>query len=277
MNSEKIKGGNMPEESEKTLDVAEPVMSDNEVLDTQGKEEISTKNEEVDFDETEVKETNESQEDTLSIVEEKSAKKIQSPEENSKYAAKRREKENLQFKIDEAYKKGQLDAYKGKINPYTQTEIKDVHDIRVYENMYKLDKEGKNPIEDYASYIADKEREEELNRIKQEELQETARKDIEEFQVEYPDVDLQKLLDDEIFKDYLEGKNKPLKEIYSSYLKMQNQFRNDAINVAKQTIANSNASPGSLSSGAEIKVNYENMSSEEFNKYAQRVIDGDIR
>lgn len=265
----------MPEESEKTLDVAEPVMSENEVLNTQGQEEMSTENEEVDFNETEVKETNESQDNT--IADSEPTKKVQSSEENSKYAAKRREKENLQYKIDEAYKKGQLDAYKGKINPYTQTEIKDVHDIKVYENMYKLEQAGKNPVEDYASYIADKEREEELNRIKQEELQETARKDIEEFQIEYPDVDLQKLLDDETFKDYLEGKSKPLKEVYSSYLKMQNQFRNNAINVAKQTIANSNASPGSLSGGSEIKTNYENMSSEEFNKYAQRVIDGDIR
>lgn len=88
---------------------------------------------------------------------------------------------------------------------------------------------------------------------------------------------MQKLLDDDTFKDYLEGKNKPLKDIYSSYLKMQNQFRNSAINAAKQTIANSNSSPGSLSSNSELKLNYETMSSEEFNKYAQKVIDGDIK
>lgn len=58
---------------------------------------------------------------------------------------------------------------------------------------------------------------------------------------------------------------------------MQNQFRNSAINAAKQTIANSNSSPGSLSSNSELKLNYETMSSEEFNKYAQKVIDGDIK
>lgn len=265
----------MPEESEKTLDIAETVESDNDVLDTQDEEEISTENEEMEFDESSIEENSSENENAESIGSED--KKIQSSEENAKYAAKRREKEDIKFKLDEAYKKGQLDAYKGKINPYTQTEIKDVHDIRVYENMYKLDKEGKNPIEDYASYIADKEREDELNRIKQEEIQENAKRDIEEFQAEYPNVDLQKLLDDDTFKDYLEGKNKSLKDIYSSYLKMQNQFRNSAINAAKQTIANSNSSPGSLSSNSELKLNYETMSSEEFNKYAQKVIDGDIK
>lgn len=267
----------MEEESAKTLDVAEPIESDDEVLDTQEEQQNSTNSEEVEmeFDESiESEESNGSYETNKEIPE----KNVQSSEENAKYAAMRREKEiNYKYKIDEAYKKGQLDAYKGKINPYTQTEIKDVHDIKVYENMYKLDKEGKNPIEDYASYIADKEREDELNRIKQEELQEKARKDVEEFQSVYPNVDLQALLDDETFKDYLEGKTKPLKEIYDKYKKMQNKFRNSAINVAKQTIANSNSSPGSLSSNSEIKINFDSMSSEEFNNYAQKVIDGDVK
>lgn len=266
----------MEEESAKTLDVAEPIESDDEVLDTQ-EEQNSTNSEEVEmeFDEsTESEESNDSNETNKEITE----KNVQSSEENAKYAAMRREKEmNYKYKIDEAYKKGQLDAYKGKINPYTHTEIKDIYDVRVYENMYKLDQEGKNPIEDYASYVADKEREEELNKIKQQELQENAKRDIEEFQAEYPDVNLQELLEDETFKDYLEGKTKPLKEIYSSYLKMQNQFRKSAINIAKQTIANSNSSPGSLSSNSEIKINFDSMSSEEFNNYAQKVIDGDVK
>lgn len=269
----------MPEQSEKTLDVAEPVESENEeVLNTQTEEEINTENEELNFDEVNEENLENNVDSGINNSEEPTFnKKIQSSEENSMYAAKRREKENYKYKIDEAYKKGQLDAYKGKINPYTHTEIKDIYDVRVYENMYKLDQEGKNPIEDYASYVADKEREEELNKIKQQELQENAKRDIEEFQAEYPNVDLQELLEDETFKDYLDGKTKSLKEIYSSYLKMQNQFRKSAINIAKQTIANSNSSPGSLSGNSETKVNYETMSSEEFNKFAQKVIDGDIR
>lgn len=112
----------MPEESEKTLDVAETVESDNDVLDTQGEEEISTENEEMEFDESSIEENSNENENAESIDSED--KKIQSSEENAKYAAKRREKEDIKFKLDEAYKKGQLDAYKGKINPYTQTEIK---------------------------------------------------------------------------------------------------------------------------------------------------------
>lgn len=267
----------MPEDSEKTLEIADPVESEN-ISNTQEQENLDNEpSEDVEFEDyngsNDTEENSDEELSNSSIV-----KKTQTDEENAKYAAKRREHEqDIKFKIDEAYKKGQLAAYKGKINPYTKTEIKDEYDIRVYENMYELDKAGKNPVEDYASYIADKEREEELRKIKEEELQSKARKDIEDFQAEYPNVDLQELLEDEMFKDYLEGKNKPLKEIYSSYVKMQNQFRNSAINVAKQTIANSNATPGSLSGGSELKMNYETMSSEEFNKYVQKVINGDIR
>ena len=47
--------------------------------------------------------------------------------------------------------------------------------------------------------------------------------------------------------------------------------------MAKQTIANANASPGSLGSGSEMTISYDNMSSEEFNKIVQGVIDGDIK
>ena len=75
----------------------------------------------------------------------------------------------------------------------------------------------------------------------------------------------------------MEGKNKSLVEVYESFNKLKNQFRTSAIDVAKQTIANANASPGSLGSGSEMTISYDNMSSEEFNKIVQGVIDGDIK
>ena len=89
--------------------------------------------------------------------------------------------------------------------------------------------------------------------------------------------DLEELLKDENFSDYIEGKNKPLVELYEKFNNLKNQFRTNAIDVAKQTIANANATPGSLGSGSEMEVNYESMSSEEFEKVIQGVIDGDIK
>ena len=212
------------DESEKMLEVTEPTES-----------EETTSTQEQESDESETKE----------VEEVKTEKKVQTPEENSKYAQERRRKAELDNKVQEAYKKGRLEAYKGKINPYTNSEINDEVDIKVYEAMYDLDKQGKDPVADYANYIADKERELEKERLKQEELQENARKDIAEFSEKYPN--------------------------------LKNQFRTNAIDVAKQTIANANATPGSLGSGSEMEVNYESMSSEEFEKVIQGVIDGDIK
>ena len=274
----------MENESAKTLEVTEPIESVEEVTSTQEQEneivteetgdnvEFTDNEQSVDIEETETKEDNSKVEE-----ETKTKKKIQTPEENSRYARERRKKEEMDNKIQEAYRKGRLEAYKGKINPYTNSEIKDETDIKVYENMYALDKAGKDPISDYANYIADKEREAEKERLEKEKIQENARKDIEDFSAKYPNVDIQQLLDDENFIDYMEGKNKSLVEVYESFNKLKNQFRTSAIDVAKQTIANANASPGSLGSGSEMTISYDNMSSEEFNKIVQGVIDGDIK
>lgn len=273
----------MENESVKTLEVTEPIESENEVTDTQEQEnEIVT---EENGESLEFTDTNESikpnetltQEDNTKVDENKPEKKVQTPEENSRYAKERRKKEEMDNKVQEAYRKGRLEAYKGKINPYTNSEIKDETDIKVYENMYALDKAGKDPISDYASYIADKEREAEKERLEKEKIQENARKDIEDFSAKYPNVDIQQLLDDETFTDYMEGKNKSLVEVYESFNKLKNQFRTSAIDVAKQTIANANASPGSLGSGSEMTISYDSMSSEEFNKIVQGVIDGEIK
>lgn len=274
----------MENESAKTLEVTEPIESVKETTDTQEQENetvVDENGEKLEFTDSKENEPTEevsSQEDNSKEVESsKTEKKVQTPEENSKYAEKRRRKEEMDSKVQEAYRKGRLEAYKGKINPYTNSEIKDETDIKVYENMYELEKQGKDPISDYANYIADKEREKEKERLEQEKLQENARKDIEDFSAKYPNVDIQQLLDDESFTDYMEGKNKSLVEVYESFNKLKNQFRTSAIDVAKQTIANANASPGSLGSGSEMTISYDSMSSEEFNKIVQGVIDGDIK
>jgi len=273
----------MENESAKTLEVTEPIESVEEVTSTQEQENevVTEENGEnvafTDNEETVKTEETPTQEDNTKVDESKPEKKVQTPEENSRYAKERRRKEEMDNKVQEAYRKGRLEAYKGKINPYTNSEIKDETDIKVYENMYALDKAGKDPISDYANYIADKEREAEKERLEKEKIQENARKDIEDFSAKYPNIDIQELLDDESFTDYMEGKNKSLVEVYESFNKLKNQFRTSAIDVAKQTIANANASPGSLGSGSEMTISYDNMSSEEFNKIVQGVIDGDIK
>ena len=154
------------------------------------------------------------------------------------------------------------------------TEIKDLTDVEVYEDMFKIAEEGGDPLKDYASYSADKKREE--ARIKQEESERQAKaeQDIDDFQKKYPDVNLSDLFKDENFLDYAEGKDKSLVDVYDSYMKLITGFRNKGIETAKKTIANSISSPGSLSNGSENVVDYATMPKEEFEKVVARVKDG---
>lgn len=262
-------------DSEKMLDVAEPTKEETEQTVTVPEEKTETNEENFEFTEgADTKTTEENQ--NADVVAD-----TQSKEERANYAQIRRKAEadaeaKVKVKVDEAYNRGRLEAFVGKKNPYTNTVIKDETDIQVYENMYNLDKAGKDPIADYASYIADKQRQLAKEKAEQEKLQEEAKNDIAEFTEKYPDVNLSELLEDEIFKDYIEGKRKSLVTLYENYQKMENSFRSKAIGVAKRTIANSQASPGSLGSGSEASIDYKNMSSKEFAKYVKMAKDGEL-
>lgn len=258
------------EESEKNLDVAEPSAEVTEEVT----EVAETPQEEPtpEFtDSTEEKENTPADESK------------QSAEENSRYASIRRKaEEDAQKKIQEAetkaYEKGRLEAYKGKINPYTNKPIVDSSDIDVYEMMYKLEQEGKDPINDLPNALSDRKREEQKALTEEKERNEKAKQEIDEFQAKYPDVNLQELLNDSFFNDYIGGKNKPLLDLYEGFNNFKNAFRNSAVNVAKQTIANSQSSPGSLSGGGEEPiVDFSTMSSEEFQKYVQKAKDGELK
>lgn len=266
----------MEEISEKELNVADStnVEEDStEINDSQDIEEFkddSKENNESNNDDTEDL-NNENRSDSTS----EDTKHTQSKEENKKYAAARRKaEEESQAKIDEAYKKGKLAAYKGKLNPYTNTKIEDITDVEVYEDMYKLAEEGKDPIRDYASYTADKKREEAKQQKEKIEREEKAKAEVEEFSKKYPDVNISSLLKDEMFVDYAEGKNKTLLETYESYSKFKRSFRNEGINTAKKTIANTISSPGSLSQSSDNTVDYSTMSREEFLKEVEKVKEG---
>lgn len=261
------------DESEKTLDVAEPTAEVTEEV---------TEVEETPQEEP-TPEFTDSKTETASENEATEEEPKQSAEENSRYASIRRKaEEEAQKKIQEAetkaYEKGKLEAYKGKINPYTNKPITDSSDIEIYEMMYKLEQEGKDPINDLPGALSDRRREEQKALTEQRENQEKARKELEEFQTKYPDVNVQELLQDSFFNDYISGKNKSLTDLYEGFNNFKNAFRNSAVNVAKQTIANSQSSPGSLSGGGEEPIlDFNTMSSEKFQEYLKKAKDGELR
>ena len=235
------------EDSEKKLEVAEPVeevAEETTVVDEKTQDEPSEE-----FTEQEGKVEEESIEPS---------KKVQSDEENANYAQIRRKaEEEANKKIEEAktkaYEEGRLAAYKGKINPYT----------------------GK-PMTDLPDALSSKKREETKAIQEKKELEEKTKQEINDFTNKYPDVDLKELLDDSFFKDYIQGKQKSLTELYEGFNNFKNAFRNSAINVAKQTIANAQASPGSLKGDSDNTIDYASMSDAEFEKYIQRAKDGDL-
>lgn len=255
------------EESEKILEVAEPV----EEVAEETTEVVETPQEE-DFTEEETTEKNES------VVETKE----QSLEERAEFASIRRKAEEeanlkLESERQKAFNEGRLEAYKGKINPYTEKPIVDLTDVEMYETMYQLEQTGKDPIRDLPEYMATKRRDEEKAIQEKKELEEKTKKEIDDFNQKYPDVDLNELLKDSFFVDYIQGKTKPIVELYEGFNNFKNAFRNSAVEAAKQTIANSQSSPGSLGNGSDVTIDFNSMSSAEFEKYVQRAKDGELK
>lgn len=190
------------EDSEKKLEVAEPV------------EEVAEKTTVVD-EKTQDEPSEEFTEQEEKVEEEsiEPSKKVQSDEENANYAQIRRKaEEEANKKIEEAktkaYEEGRLAAYKGKINPYTGKPMTDLADAEIYETMFKLEMEGKDPINDLPDALSSKKREETKAIQEKKELEEKTKQEINDFTNKYPDVDLKELLDDSFFKDYMqENKN----------------------------------------------------------------------
>lgn len=261
------------EDSEKILDVAEPVeevAEETTIVDENTQEETSEE-----FTEQEAVEEADKSDET------ETEKKVQSDEENANYAQIRRKaEEDANKKIEEAkakaYEEGKLAVYKGKINPYTNRPITDLADAEMYETMYQLEQDGKDPINDLPDALLNKRKEE--NKVIQEKknLEEKTKKEVDEFVEKYPNVDLKELLDDSFFNDYIRGKNNSLTELYEGFNNFKNAFRNSAIEVAKQTIANAQATPGSLKGDSDNTVDYSNMSDEEFETMIQKAKDGEL-
>lgn len=266
------------EESEKMLEVAET--TDGVVEETTATAEEPVENKEEEFTDSNSKETVEekTEESVENPVSDDSKKETQTRDENSKYAqARRKAEEEFKKKESDAYKRGKIEAYKGKLNPYTQTVISDENDFEVYESMCEIANNGGDPIADFIQYTTDKKREEQKKLQEKEKITEEAKKDIEDFSNKYPDVDLSKLLNNEDFKDYIDGKRKPLVELYEKYRNLENRFRTSGVEIAKKTIANSQATPGSLNGGGEHNIDFETMGNEEFDKYLQAVKNGEIK
>lgn len=167
---------------------------------------------------------------------------------NAEYARRRREAER-QKELKEAREKAIIDALGG-VNPYTEEEMKDSHDVEEFLLMQEIKKNGGDPVADFSKNQKERDRRNAETQAEQARQAEWYRNDKADFEAAYPDVDLEGLIGNESFQDYAEGKVgvRSLKSIYEGFLRFNSAVEKEARVSAAQALANSKASPGALSS-----------------------------
>ena len=172
----------------------------------------------------------------------------QSNDLNREYARKRREAENAK-KIEEARVQTVIETLGG-VNPFTNEPMTDATDVEEYRLMKRIEKEGGDPVSDYAKYRkkADKEGAQKAEEKATDEA--WFANDRASFIKNHPEVNLDELIKDPNFQSYADGKVRrvPLSEIYEGYLKLTKSVDGKAKDLAAQALANRQASPGSAAS-----------------------------
>lgn len=243
----------------------------------------TTVNTEVDSH-ADVTETSESLNDTDfddSADEGQNASKTQTKEQNSQNARRRREAERqaeLKRATEEAREKAIIETLDGK-NPYTGEDMTDSADIKEYLTMREIEKNGGDPLSDFAKYHKKQEKERAEQEKAQKDKDAWIANDRADFIAKYPEVNIDELINDEDFIEYSDGKvgEIPLARIYEGYAKFTAKYEKKAKQIATQRVANKKASPGSLSStnpsdsGFYTKEQVEKMSTEEIKKDYDKV------
>lgn len=171
----------------------------------------------------------------------------QTREQNSENARRRREAER-QAELKSAREQAIIETLNGR-NPFTGDEMKDSADVEEYLLMKEIEKSGGDPLVDFAKHQKMKRRETEKQATEESSKKEWFNKDRDDFIKTHPDVKLDDLLADTAFQRYAEGKvgNIPLSQIYDGYNEIIGEYEKRAQAKAKQMLANSKASVGSLS------------------------------
>lgn len=241
--------------------------------------------------ETEPTEPKEEVEDVEENKQEETKTEKQSDEENAKYAGIRRKaqeeaKKQIEQARKEAYEQGlaqgKIRSYIGKENPYTGRRIEDDYDVQEYLDMYELDSKGKDPVNDYRELQKEKARQEAEERVKAEEKSKQDRwyeDDTKDFVDKYSVEELQELSKDEDFNLFANGKigKLPLANIYEDYKKLIGKYEKKSIETAKKIVANNTTTPGAMEEAEPPVVDWNSMSSEQFEKYVKKAKDGELK
>lgn len=211
--------------------------------------------------------------------------------EDNKFArlARIQAEKEAQIKIDKARKEGieqgmklgKIKSYIGRENPYTGEIITDDYDAQEYLDMYELEAKGKDPVKGYRELQKEKAKAEAQKQIQIDE--ETKKKkwfedDTKDFVEKYSIEKLNELSKDADFNLFANGKvgQRPLAEIYEDYSKFTSKYEKKSVQTAKQIVANNNTTPGGVGESETKVLDWNNMSSEEFEKYYQKALNGEM-
>jgi hypothetical protein len=173
-------------------------------------------------------------------------KTVQSKEQNSANARRRREAEQKKL-IEKTRQEAIIEALGG-TNPFTNEKMVDSADVDEYLLMKRISDEGGDPVEDYSKYRKRADKDTASKAAAETERQENAKKELAEFSEKYPDIKSDELFKDEDFMEFADGKfgAKTLVEIYDSYKTFIAKYSTEADKKAARIMANAKATPGAL-------------------------------
>jgi hypothetical protein len=193
--------------------------------------------------------------------------------ENAEHARLRREREQKEA-IEKAKREAIIEHYVGRQNPFTNEVMKDKNDVQEYLTMQEIDKSGKDPVADYASYVKQKAREQEKTEAERKTRDEYITNDRKDFEVKYPNVKLSTVIEDGMFKRFANGKvgKIPMADIYADYLAFEQEYEKRAVSKSAQILANSKTSTGGLTNSTPpAQKSISDMSSQQFKDLRDKI------
>lgn len=236
----------------------------------------TSKENEVEFTNTNDDEGKDKESQTDTEDKPKSESKDKPQKTNADYARERRAAEQKKA-LEKARYDAIIEALDGK-NPYTNEEMVDKADVEEYLNMKEIEKQGKDPIADYHKFLKNKVKEKEKVQSEQNNQEEWILKDRNDFVSKHPDIKLDELLQDELFRSFALGKagKMPMDRIYTDYQSFIEKSEERARDRAAQVLANNAATPGKLSNQAPKPAkSVKDMSKAEFEQMLERVKRGE--
>lgn len=203
--------------------------------------------------------------------------KVNKPQKtNADYARERRKAEHEKA-LKQARNEAIIEALNG-INPYTQEKMEDDADVQEYLTMKEIEKKGLDPISDYSKHLKAKAKEQVKASESENNQKEWIQNDKQEFVSKHPDVKLDELLTDELFRTFAVGKvgKMSMDKIYTDYQSFITKSEERAKERAAQVLANTAATPGKLTNQEQAQSkSISNMSKEEFERVVERVKGGE--